>query len=179
MVEFLKNFFGVLAFIIILYYVIKHFFTIPDIKFLLDLKDYKKLHRTLFYKMKQSDAAVNYVRSDSAVALGQIGNPASIDPLLLALRDNDVRVVQTAAQAIGQIIYLNARQPIFEAYQRQDQVKLQAGLALLAQMQIKITGALIQAFNPSTPQETIIYTLGTIAEPQATSFFTEGSSRAN
>jgi HEAT repeat protein len=73
------------------------------------------------------------VRSYAACALGEIGDPRAVDPLIYALQDEDEEsdVRSGAARALGEIGDPRAVDPLVEALQDEDEnVRLRAAWAL-------------------------------------------------
>ena len=69
----------------------------PDIKKLKEKKNVKGLIKALNYKKEEK------VRRGAAEALGQLGDPRAVEPLIKALGDFDGSVCESAAKALGEL----------------------------------------------------------------------------
>lgn len=141
----------------------------PDIQELYTKGNLPGLYRALTYQ-KKDDYQVSTIHTNAARAIGQIGNLQSIDKLIPALKDSDNGVVTDVTIAIGQITLRCVRQPLFEAFQRQNQEQIKVLLQNLSDIQIKAITPLIDTFDRFTSPEALVEALGLIAGTQATGF---------
>lgn len=152
----------------IIWYYIKRFIFKPDIQQLMDARDIPGLLRALSYKKEKYD--FNYIRTNAAIALGNIGDATAIDKLVERLNDTDRSVVKAAIQAIGQITLRCVRQPMFEAYQHRDQLRIQSLISTLQNIQLKATSPLKYAYRDSSELQLVVSTLGIISGSEAVDF---------
>jgi HEAT repeat protein len=152
----------------IIWYYIKRLIFKPDIQKLMNARDAPGLLRALSYKKDKYD--FNYIRTNAAIALGNVGDEKAIDKLVERLNDIDRNVVKASIQTIGQITLRCVRQPMFQAYQNRDQIRIQSLVSTLQYIQSKATSPLVYGYRDSSELPLVISTLGIVSGPEAVEF---------
>ncbi|HMA36537.1 MAG TPA: HEAT repeat domain-containing protein [Chloroflexia bacterium] len=85
----------------------------------------------LIDQLATGEAGDDDTRAEAAFALGQIGDPRAVEPLIAALRDEDTVVRTEAAAALGALGDRRAVEPLIRAlYDTQWEVRSNAALSL-------------------------------------------------
>lgn len=151
----------------ILYYLRRLLFK-PDVQKLMDARDIPGLLHALYYKGENDD--YNSIRSNAAIALGNVGNISQLDALVDQLEASDEIMVEAAIQAIGQITLRCVRQPMFEAYQGEDNLRIQSLLSTLQNIQARVSSPLINAAQDTSQRKRAAQALGIISGSEAFAF---------
>lgn len=152
----------------IIWYYIKRLLFKPDVQKLMDARDIPGLLRALSYKKDKYEFA--YIRSNAAIALGNVGYTNQLDALVERLHDDDQTMVKAAIQSIGQITLRCVRQPMFEAFQEEDHLRIQSLISTLQSIQAKVTSTLIGLRGDSTETQLVAQTLGIVGGSEAFAF---------
>ena len=88
----------------------------PDVGKLRDNRDVARLIKALRYRQGSQEGVK--VRAAAAEALGQLGDPHAVEPLVAALRDEFGQVCAAAAEALGLIGDPQSAEPLIAALQR-------------------------------------------------------------
>ncbi len=105
----------------------------------------------------------------AAEALGRIGDPRAVEPLIMALKDRDLAVRRKAAEALGKIKDARAVEPLIVAMKDENEYVRQEAAEALGKIGVPAVEALIITLKDkdSDIQENAIKALGWIGDARA------------
>jgi len=135
----------------------------PDVNGLRTNKNVKGLVKALGWRKDQ------HVRGAAATALGQLGDPRAVNPLIRALNDSDGGVRGATATALGQIGDTHAVNPLITVIQNDEWSVREAAVAALGNIGAHAVGPLIAALHDQDEyvRRAAAEALGQIGDPRA------------
>ena len=135
----------------------------PDVSGLRTNKNVKGLVKALGWRKDR------HVRRAAATALGQLGDPRAVNPLIRALNDSDSGVRGAAATALGQLGDTRAVNPLITVIQNDEWSVREAAVAALGNIGAHAVGPLIAALHDQDEyvRRAAAGALGQIGDPRA------------